>query len=451
MGRESIYWFIVFLTFLYILRKNYKSQLKVLIILCFYTGLASFLGKSIENPYKILLVIFSFYLLLKKNGLSHLSKKEHILLFVFFLFSISFFCSALINNDYFNLTFSQFGKYITPICLFYVLHRILIKSPDAFSTLNSLFFSLLSIQIILSFVKIITIGFKESTVGSIAYDGGGPAAILPILGFILLWLDKKGNFTRKDWIYTLLLFLIGIVSFKRAILFIMPVFIFLFMYYVPRRLKAKHLLYGLPLLPLIFYIGVRLNPTLNKESKIGGSFDFHYVLDYAQKYSFGKTSQSSGVQLGQGRGGATLLLISKLFNDQSLSSKDMWGIGLKGVYTTDYEEFEKNNYEVNSKGSITGVFQSYLTAGFVGVMVTILLIISIAGLILEPRIRIVVALLLFWDYLFYSGLILRTQSLFVLLFFIIIYSNLQYEQKLYRKFSIIKSNDKNRNLQVRPA
>jgi hypothetical protein len=451
MGRESIYWIIVLLTFLYIIRKNYKSQLKVLIILCFYSGLASFPGKSIENPYKIVLVVFSFYLLFKNNGLSHLSKKELILLLVFLLFSVSFFCSALINKDYFNLTFSQFGKYVTPIFLFFVLHRILIKRPGSFVTLNALFFSLLSIQIILSFVKIITIGFKESTVGSIAYDGGGPAAILPILGFILLWLDKKGNFTRNDWIYTLLLFLIGIVSFKRAILFIMPVFIFMFMYYVPRRLKAKHLLYGIPLLPLIFYIGVRLNPTLNKEGKMGGSFDFRFVLDYAQNYSFGKTSESTGIQLGQGRGGATFLLFSKLINDQSLSFKDIWGTGLKEVYTTDYEEFEKNNYEVNSKGSITGVFQSYLTAGFVGVLVTILLLISIAGLILEPRIRLVIALLLFWDYLFYSGLILRTQSLMVLLFFIIIYSNLQYEQKLYKKFISIKPDDKIRNLQPRPA
>jgi hypothetical protein len=39
----------------------------------------------------------------------------------------------------------------------------------------------------------------------------------------------------------------------------------------------------------------------------------------------------------------------------------------------------------------------------------------------------VVALLLFWDYFFYSGLILRSQALFILLFFIILYSNYQFK------------------------
>jgi len=36
------------------------------------------------------------------------------------IFSISFLYSALVNDDYFSLTFSQYGKYVTPICLFLV-------------------------------------------------------------------------------------------------------------------------------------------------------------------------------------------------------------------------------------------------------------------------------------------------------------------------------------------
>jgi hypothetical protein len=207
----------------------------------------------------------------------------------------------------------------------------------------------------------------------------------------------------------------------------MPVFILLFMYYVPRRIKANHLLYAFPLIPLIFYAGVRLNPTLNKENKVGGSFDFQYVLDYSQNYTFGKTSESPGIQLGQGRGGATFLLFDKLTNSNSLTLKDIWGTGLEGIYTTDYEQFENENYGVNSKGSITGVYQSYLTSGFVGVGLTIFFIISILGLVREPRIRITLALLIFWDYFFYSGLILRAQALFVLFLFIIIYSNQEFK------------------------
>lgn len=429
MSKVLIYWIFVLLTFLYILRKNYKSPLRILIILCFYSGLASFLGKAIENPYKILLVLLSLYILNKNNGFSHLNSKYRFLLFVFIIFSFSFLYSSFINGDYFNLAFSQYGKIFTPVCILLVFNKVIQKKPEAADSLKTFLFSLLNIQILLTVAKIFTIGLQESTVGSIAYIGGGPATIIPILGFILVWLNKRGNLKREDWIYTILLLLIGIVSFKRAILFIMPVIILLFMYYVQKRLKIKHMLYVVPLLPLIFYAGVRLNPTLNKEKKIGGSFDLNYVLEYTQNYSFGKTSESPEIQLGQGRGGATFLIWTKLFDNQTLTFNDFWGIGLKEVYTTDYEEFENKGYGVNSKGSASGIFQSYLTTGYVGVVITILFLISILSLIKEQRIKVTLGLLLFWDFLFYSGLIIRTQGLFILLFFIIIYSNKIFEEK----------------------
>jgi hypothetical protein len=426
MGRESIYWLIVLSTFLYSVYKNRNSLTKFLIIICFYSGLASFSGKAIENPYKIVVVIISMYLLLKNNGLAGLKKRESLLLFIFILFSFSFFFSALVNEDYFNLVFSQYGKYVTPICLFFVFKHIQTKNPGNFIILKDLLFSLLSIQIILSAIKLLTHGLQESPVGSISYIGGGPAAMLPVLGFILMWVDKRGDIKRKDWRYIILLLFIAFASLKRAIWFIMPSIIFMFIYYVPGKVKVSKLLYFTPLIPLIFYVGVRLSPTLNKESKIGGSFDLQYVLDYTQNYNFGKTSKTNEIQLGTGRGGATFLLLGKLFNSQSLSFEDYWGYGLKEVYTTDYDQFDDKKYGVNSKGAVTGIFQSYIASGYVGVMLTIVLIISVLGLIIEPRIRISIALIMFWDYLFYSGLILRSQPLFIMLFFIILYSNQQF-------------------------
>jgi len=441
MNKESIYWLIVLLTFIYVLFKNKNSSIKVLIILCFYSGLASYYGKGIENPYKVVVVLLSIYILLKNNALSGLNKRESYLLFAFIFFSISFLYSAIINEDYFTLVFSQYGKYVTPICLFFIFNRILIKSPDKFFNLKDLFFSILTIQILLSAVKIITHGLQESPVGSVAYIGGGPAAMLPVMGFILVWIEKRGNILRKDWRYILMLLFIGFTSIKRVIWFIMPVFILLFMYYVPGKLKVRHLKYILPVLPLVFYAGVRLSPTLNKEGKLGGTFDLKYVLEYVQKYNFGRSTETSDVKLGSGRGGASLLLFGKLFNNQPLSSNDYWGYGLQEVYTTDYEQFNDEKYGVNSKGAVTGVFQSYIASGFVGVLVTILLILSISSLVIEPRIRITISLLLFFDYLLYSGLILRSQSLFILLLFIIIYSNQQFRSKMPQILPIEKSND----------
>jgi len=451
MGRFSLYYLIVFLTFLYVIFKNRNSPLKILIILCFYSGLASFPGKAIENPYKIILVILSVYLLLKNNGLTGLKSRESYFLFVFILFSVSFLFSSIVNDDYFNLIFSQYGKYVTPICIFLIFSRILIKNPGFFISLKELFFTLLTIQVILSIIKIPTLGIQESFVGSLSFIGGGPAAMVPVLGFILIWLHKKGDIKGKDWVYILLLIFIAFASLKRAIWFMMPIFIILFMYYVPRKLKSSHLLYAIPLIPLIFYAGVRLNPTLNREGKLGGSFDLNYVLNYTQVYSFGKTSETSGIKAGSGRGGATILLFEKLFNSQPLSFEDYWGVGLREVYTTDYEEFNDKKYGVNGKGAVTGVFQTYIVSGYVGVIMTVLLIIAVCMIIKEKRIRTAIAILLFWDYLFYSGLILRSQALFIMLFFIILYSNFQFDQKLYRRYQILKPEDTSRNLKPVPV
>jgi hypothetical protein len=447
MRSESFYWGIVLISFIYIILKYRSSSINILVILCFYSGLAASYGRGIENFYKIIIVLLSIYILLKNNGLSGLNKSESLLLFIFILFSISFLYSAIVNEDYFTLVFSQYGKYVTPICFFFVLNRFLIKSQVIFINLKDLFFILLKIQIILSIVKVFTIGLREVTVGSIAFTGGGAAALLPVLGFILVWLNKQGKIKRKDWIYIFMLLFIGFASLKRAIWFTMPVIIFLFMYYVPGKLTVKNSLYILPIISLIFYAGIRLSPTLNKEGKFGGSFDPQYVLDYTQSYSFGKTSKSNDIPLGTGRGGATFLLFGKLFNSQSLSFNDYWGFGLQEVYTTDYEHFNDEKYNVNSKGAVTGVFQSYIASGFVGVIATILFIISILGLIKEPRIRITIALLMFWDYLFYAGIILRSQSLFVLFFFIIIYSNIQFEQRQYRKYTSLRLDEKKGDFQ----
>ena len=187
------------------------------------------------------------------------------------------------------------------------------------------------------------------------------------------------------------------------------------------------------LLSFIFYIGVRLNPTLNKEGRIGGSFDLKYVKQYVEIYNFGKKGYADEIQLGSGRGGATLLLWNKLFDANTFSFNDYLGFGLKTVYTTDYEQFDEEKFGVNSKGSITGVFQSYISTGYIGVLLSILLIYSIAALIREPRIRITILLLIYYDYFFYSGLILRTQGFLILLFFIILYSNKQFQPGYFRK------------------
>jgi len=40
----------------------------------------------------------------------------------------------------FKLVFSQYGKYVTPVCLFFIFNQMQIKNPGAFVNLKDLFF-----------------------------------------------------------------------------------------------------------------------------------------------------------------------------------------------------------------------------------------------------------------------------------------------------------------------
>lgn len=337
----------------------------------------------------------------------------------FFLFSISFMLSSFINQDNLTLILNQYSKYFILFLLLFIL-----KSHSDF---RSLFFSekirrlvtdLIIVQGLLTILKLYLLGLNESIVGSISYIGGASGTVFPVLGFIFLWGIKKGKLEKKDWVIVFLLLLVGYASMKRAIWFILPFVIFLFYYFVPKKRLSKNFLYVIPILPLIFYLGVRINATLNPDNSFWGRFDLNYSLNYAKGYTFGEGRETSK----KGRGGATIQLVEKLFT-LDYSQSDLIGMGLKPMYTTDYEEFDRLGFKIGHKGSATGVFQTYVTSGFIGVLFTLLFIASILKKIKNKRLRYVIIAIFCWEYFFYTGIIMRTQSLSFLLVYFIIYSN----------------------------
>lgn len=425
MGNEKIYWFVVLLSLVSLIWRYKNNSFAVLIILIFYSGLTAYYGKIIENPYKLILLLISVFFLFKLNALSGLLLRERTVFLSFIVFSFSFLFSGYLNHDSVNMIISQYSKYLTPLCIFFTLVYLTKDSSENLQYYRKLFFILLHVQIALSFVKWGTVGVQEWIVGSISFEGGAVATTLPVLGFMLLWLDKHGELNRKDWIYTALLLVIAFVSLKRAIWFIMPAFVFLFVFYVPRKKNLGKLLYLVPMIPLIFYLGVRLNPTLNKEGRIWGEFDYRFVKNYVLQYNFGKSEKSKSVQLGHGRGGATLVILDKLKGNAKLNYHDFFGYGLEKMYATDYETFDKYNFGINSKGAATGIFQVYVTSGFIGIACAILLIFSIINLVVVTRIKVTIAIFMFYDFLFYNWSSMRIPAVSILLLFVIMYANKQ--------------------------
>ena len=421
----DIYYFVTFLTFLYILFKYVSNGITLLITLSFYTGLFSFVGGVPENMYKISLVILSFYLMYKYQPLRKTNAEEVRVIFAFLFFSVSFFYSAVYNSNDFSLMLSQYSKYFVPFCILFVFIYFS-RFPVPFVKIQKLLFALVNIQIVLSVFKLFTFGVQEWVVGSISYSGGGIATPLPILVFILLWVQKNGDLKRKDWIYILAVLFVSFMSIKRAIWFMMPIMAFLFLVYVPRK-KISNKFFGLILLiPVLFYLGVRLNPTLNKENQIWGSFDLDFVVKYTKEYSFGKEEESTTEKkVGQGRGGVTNMLLAKIVDPSGLNPRDFFGYGLNEIVTRDYETFDQEKFNVHSKGSVTGFFKTYIINGVLGIATFLFYLVSVAFLIKERRIRRVMIGFLLWDYFYYSGIIFPTYSLAIFLFYIILYANLK--------------------------
>jgi hypothetical protein len=417
--RLQYYYLIVLILFLFLIITYRKHGFSVFLILIFFGGLFSALGKNIQNIYSIVLVALTVYFIFRTHALKYLNKKSFFVFSSFIIFSITFLTTAYINDDYFLITFSQYSRYFIVFSVFNIFKNFN-NNQYWKSLLLKTISDLIFVQIALAFLKFFIIGRAESVVGSIASQGGALATSLPMLGFVFLWVKKDGHLLRKDWLYTIGLFFIGFVSFKRAIWFAMPVLIAFMVFYVPnRKVSAKLALVTMILIPIIFYLGVRFDPTLNKEGKIGGNFDVNFVMDYTKSYMFGNTEENIK---GIGRGGATLLIFDKFISNQ-IDIKEWFGYGLRFMYATDYEEFAGLDFGINHKGSATGVFQTMVSNGYIGIVVTLLFFISILLQIKNRRLRFVMMGFLFWEYFFYTGSVFRELPLSILLIYLVAFND----------------------------
>jgi hypothetical protein len=427
MGSDRLYYSLTLISLLYVVFK-FRNYLSIFIILLFYDGLFAYYGSTVWNIYKFVLPFFGIFIAIRINAISkkRLIEQEK-LIWIFSLFTIFFFFSAYLNNDYLTLILNQYSKYCLFFISFFIVKRFVIYRNELNRQVILIIY-LLIIQGILAVIKFFIFGVLESLIGSVAYIGGAAGTVLPILGFVFIWMIRGGKLSIKDWLIILLLLFIGFGSMKRAIWFIMPVVVFLFIHYIPRkRLTKKNLIY-IPVIFLIFYIGIRLNPTLNPQSDYWGKFDPGFAYKYAKDYSVGNAENNTE---GSGRVGATLNLFKSLFNN-TWDRKTLFGFGLKEIYVTTSAEFDAEKYGINTKGSATGILQTYISGGILSIITTLLLAGTVIFYVKNKRIQTTLLLIFLWEYLFYTGIILRTPALSFLLVFSIVYANYQSEKMLMR-------------------
>jgi hypothetical protein len=402
-GLLPMYYMIVILSNLYILSKFRFNIHAVLVTIIFSEGLFAYLSgifPLFSYVYKVGYFVLTF-LLYGKYLIKHFDKYDKSVNFIFIFIMITFFISALVNNSNILMVSSQlFKKYGIPFIFYHAMKSMYLNNKKM-NWYGKLFYNLLIAQIFYSFVKVILFGFGESLVGSISFVGGAPGNIVPVLGFLLIWLRSNRCLSKHDWWIIALLLFFAISGNKRSVLFVMPFIIFLTLIYVDKKVNVKSLIKFSPLLFLLFFISVKTNPTLNPERSRWGSFNISYVANYAYNYTFGSEEMRARKQIGYGRGGGFLEFMRES-SDFSVSNF-LWGHGISEIIGV-YDDFDYEVYNVAYKGAAGAAVQNFIAFGIIGQVLLFLFGISVLMSIPNKELRIILILYLMWDYfLFYNS------------------------------------------------
>ena len=446
-------WMQIFVTMLlvYMLWKYRRDSLLVFLVMLFFPRVFIFMGKNVENLYKVSLLLMCLYTCWERKVWKRYTTNDLGYILTFIVLTASFFYSTIFySHDGWTIIFSQYAKYLEMFLLWFILKDAIFYRNEKDKILP-LLYEVVILQIIISIFKLVVFRHQvEGLVGSFTISGGGIGTSFPVIGFYILYIYRKGIFKKLDWWLIVGLFLLGWTTGKRAVWIILPIIIMLFFSYVRGVRLNKYMILGLLAFPIVIYFGARLTPTLNPEHQVWGSFDLQHVFDYANKYQFGEEGiegQSENIREsyqiaymgGQyglrdeqieaaGRGNATIELFKLIFGPRTLTEQDIWGTGLSSFYSTTYEEFDKLplTIHLSYKGAGTGFFQMYATLGVVGaILMTIFSLIPYFR-IKHRRIKWVMLVFFLYDYFMYNATTCRDTHLVAMIFICIFSVNYEY-------------------------
>ncbi len=191
----------------------------------------------------------------------------------------------------------------------------------SYDTINRLFVALCVSQFIASIIKFFIVGICEPYIGSMSSHAGGVTTYFSLIGFTMALIYYFFTKSKKA-IWMMVGFIIfGLIGEKRALVFMMPVsyFICLFVYSMYTKQYNnffRKTMWGILLMPILFYVMCRVHPSFNPEREVWGEFDLEYILDYTDRYSTGEMWQEQDEGAGNiGRSKAVAYFHNQIFND----------------------------------------------------------------------------------------------------------------------------------------
>ncbi len=427
LGAWQIYAYnaLCILGLLWMLWRYRGKTVPVLVTLLFFAGVVEDLGGgSGRNIFRIFMLVVCMWQAMK-GALGCFHSKYPKTFYAFVLWATYFLADSIfVNHDSYVLAFSLLAKTLIPFLILTLMIKKQDEDPESADGWFRMFGDLIIIQVLLSIGKMIILGgFLEGWVGGMTgMSGGGSGTSFPLLGLMWLALKNGMKFSRKDRWLALGLLLIGFATGKRAVWIMFPaLFVFLSVWVYPRH-TLRRVAMLIVVLPLVVYLAVRISPTFNPDNKVWGTFDLEYAVDYTVKYSSGIDEYNTTVQSGVGRLGAVAWMIDQ-FSGQGQDV--LWGRGNEFIAYADSEDYFNEHYYggIHSRGSITGVVNTFFTHGLVGVIAYLCVLM---GLFLPRRNRfnIVLFIVVLVDYIFYNAQILGLMPMLVFALFLSYFSRI---------------------------
>lgn len=349
------------------------------IILLFSQGSLDLLGLNqtlVRYLFELPLAIY-FILDIIKNGFRKTPGSGYVLLFL--LASIP---SAIYTSGMMYILFIQ--EFLLVWITFYCFYNA-DWSDENCDSINQLFIWLCVSQFFAAILKFLIIGICEPYIGTMASHSGGLTTLFSLTGFCIceiMYFSVK----KRTWIWGCIGFILfGLIGEKRALVFMIPAFFFIsFLIYslLTRQFGTaflKKIVSGVILIPLLFYVMVRINPSFNPDRKIWGDFDLGYTLNYAEKYNSGTLRMDDD---NVGRSEALTVFHKHIFNDNLYNVLFGYGAGILVQSAFNHEvSGSVQTYSLNRWGIGYGISIGYITllaqVGFVGTILYFLIYVSL--------------------------------------------------------------------------
>jgi hypothetical protein len=360
------------------------NALYSLFFVLFFQGVFSMMGFPMGVVKAVIEVLVWFFFAIALFDRSTVSR-DFPGLFFFILFTI-FYATAIVLTNTLNFdAYSYFRHYLNSFILMAAVYMFPFPLKQVFRV-NRFIFLLFILQVFASIFKLFSIGQYEEYAGTMIITNGSINTIFPLIAisfmvFAWFYLGRK----RIYMLYSLGFVFMGWVGNKRGIYFYLIILIMLILWKRFRDLRQGSFLpasvirlipVGLILFAGVFYLGVRLTPTLNPDRKVWGRYDSDFLATYL--YTYNLMDERTGDY--RGRFGGTYVLLQDAISGGGMALRNptlqsnLVGFGpdkIVGDVRIRYERQRQSGLQRLSGTIGTGFTNVFIGLGLLGVIFTV--------------------------------------------------------------------------------